>query len=64
MMGTPHRMLPASALNSGGASGTRTKMQGKEGVAPGMGRTERSQEERWGSRWRGICVGWREEGDR
>nr|XP_035959917.1 testicular acid phosphatase isoform X6 [Halichoerus grypus] len=28
MMGTPHRMLPAWALNSGGASGTRTKMQG------------------------------------
>lgn len=39
---TPHPTLPALASSSGGALGTRSKMQGEEGVAPGVGWMELS----------------------
>lgn len=45
MMGTHRLMPPASALSSGGALGTRMTTQGEEGVVPGNGQDQNSQEE-------------------
>ena len=68
---TPRRMPPASALNSGGTSGTRTRMLGKEGVAPRKGQDRTVAGRDVGSRAvgvararRGICPGWHLEVDR